>query len=269
MQFVFCTKRKKSSRGSEFQAKVAVRWHTCASLNYLKEHVVKLQNHHLRRQWWHSKLWSNHNIIIFVVYDGIQSCGQITKSPSSSSMMAFIIVTGWSFGAFLMCHVCTRFTTIHLRNICWSQSLLNVWQISLIIVSDWLQNMDNEHQWKAWRRMQRRRRSDLWERRSESICWDWAFSDRKQFLAKEHGCAIQDNHHALLLWNFLLLHGQRASTSFSSWGTHVSGTIHTSKPDTKQYQFQGLVLLCFHSIAALLEEGIPALQGTIWHAIQF
>ena len=82
-------------------------------------------------------------------------------------MASFIIVTGWSFGAFLMCHVCTRFTTIHLRNICWSQSLLHVWQISLIIVSDWLQNMDNEHQWKAWRRMQRRRRSDLWERRSE------------------------------------------------------------------------------------------------------
>ena len=31
--------------------------------------------------------------------------------------------------------------------------------------------------------------------------------------------------------------------------------------DKQQYNSQGLVLLCFHSISALLDEGIPAMQG--------
>ena len=37
-------------------------------------------------------MWSNYKIIIFVVNDGIQSCGQITISSFSSSMIAFKVV---------------------------------------------------------------------------------------------------------------------------------------------------------------------------------
>ena len=41
----------------------------------------------------------------------------------------------------------------------------------------------------------------------------------------------------------------------------VMPILYLLTPDKQRFNSQGLVLLCFHSISALLDEGIPAMQG--------